>query len=187
MPGERGFEREVDWTQGPAKWAAAVVLGAACMLTSAWVITGRVRVERAAQAAGGPVAGEQASLTAPAAAGPEATLPTSPPPLSLVGEALGPTVDEVAPVERPSAPEVAPQTVPSKPEPVAGGVTRRINVNTATGAELELLPGVGPKLAARIVEHRRTHGAFKRVEDLDAVSGIGPRILERLRPLVTVE
>ena len=46
MSSERAFERERDWTQGPAKWAAAVVLGMACVLTSAWVMAGRVRIDR---------------------------------------------------------------------------------------------------------------------------------------------
>ncbi len=63
----------------------------------------------------------------------------------------------------------------------------RVNVNTATQAELELLPGIGPALAQRIIEHRRLRGAFRRVEDLDAVKGIGPKMLERLRPLVSVK
>ena len=63
----------------------------------------------------------------------------------------------------------------------------KININTAGAAELELLPGVGPALAGRIVEYREKKGAFKRVEDLDRVKGIGPKILERIREKVTVE
>lgn len=60
-------------------------------------------------------------------------------------------------------------------------------MNTAGQGELELLPGIGPALAKRIIEYRTTKGAFKRVDDLDAVKGIGPKILERLRAQVTVE
>jgi competence ComEA-like helix-hairpin-helix protein len=63
----------------------------------------------------------------------------------------------------------------------------RIAINTAGAADLELLPGVGPKLAQRILEHRRERGPFARPEDLLAVKGIGPRTLERLAPLITVE
>jgi competence ComEA-like helix-hairpin-helix protein len=57
-----------------------------------------------------------------------------------------------------------------------------LDLNTATAAELDALPGIGPVLAARIVEHRRRNGAFRRVEELLSVPGIGPRLLERLRP-----
>ncbi len=59
-----------------------------------------------------------------------------------------------------------------------------LDPNTASAAELEALPGIGPVLAQRIVEHRRAHGRFERLEDLLEVEGIGPRILERLRPLL---
>ena len=57
-----------------------------------------------------------------------------------------------------------------------------VNVNTATAAELELLPGVGPAKARAILEARREKGGFKSVEELEDVKGIGPAALERLRP-----
>ncbi len=184
MESERGFERERDWTQGPAKWAAVVVLGAACVLTSAWVMTGRVRVEREAGGAEREGAG--------AATGVEKLpstlrLPVEAPGLAEVGEpirpAIGPAVDE----EATTKPEVSTEADARASGPDAISVARRININTASAAELELLPGVGPKLAQRIIDHRRQHGAFKTVDELDGVSGIGPRILERLRGMVTVE
>jgi comEA protein len=59
-----------------------------------------------------------------------------------------------------------------------------VNVNTASAAELERLPGVGPALAARIVEHREKNGAFQKVEDLLLVRGIGEKSLERMRPFL---
>ncbi|RLZ02620.1 hypothetical protein CWC38_10145 [Kocuria tytonicola] len=79
------------------------------------------------------------------------------------------------------------------PEPGArgGGSTAAapgapVNLNTATEAELEALPKVGPVLAQRIVEFRTQHGPFTSPEQLDDVSGVGPAMLEALLPLVTV-
>ena len=56
-----------------------------------------------------------------------------------------------------------------------------VNVNTATPEQLELLPSVGPARARAIVEYRKTHGAFKQIDDLVEVSGIGERALELIR------
>lgn len=61
-----------------------------------------------------------------------------------------------------------------------------VNLNTASQAELETLPRVGPVLAQRIVEFRTQHGPFTSAEQLDDVSGVGPAMLEALLPLVTV-
>ena len=69
-------------------------------------------------------------------------------------------------------------------EAAAGGGL--ININSATAAELETLPRVGPVLAQRIVDFRTEHGPFTAVEQLDDVSGIGPAMLEALLPLATV-
>jgi comEA protein len=59
-----------------------------------------------------------------------------------------------------------------------------VELNRASAEELEALPGVGPALARRIVEHRASRGRFRGVDDLDEVPGIGPAMLERLRPRV---
>jgi competence protein ComEA len=61
-----------------------------------------------------------------------------------------------------------------------------VELNRASEAELETLPGIGPALAGRIVAWRHDHGEFARLEDLASVPGIGPALLERLAPLVTV-
>jgi competence protein ComEA len=66
--------------------------------------------------------------------------------------------------------------------PAAG----RVNLNTAGVDELATLPRVGPVLAQRIVEWRVEHGRFQRVEELDAVDGVGPKLLAALLPLVRV-
>jgi competence protein ComEA len=61
-----------------------------------------------------------------------------------------------------------------------------VNINTATATELEALPGVGPAMAARIVEYRQKNGSFKKIEDLMNVKGIGEKSFLKLKPLVTV-
>ena len=70
--------------------------------------------------------------------------------------------------------------------PAAAREAGRIDVNRALASELDALPGIGPVLARRIVEHRRLHGPFRSLEELRAVRGLGPRLLERLRPRVKV-
>jgi competence protein ComEA len=61
-----------------------------------------------------------------------------------------------------------------------------ININTASASELDLLPGIGPSLANKIIEHRQSYGPFTSIEDIINVSGIGPAKFEELRDLITV-
>lgn len=61
-----------------------------------------------------------------------------------------------------------------------------VNLNTADQSELETLPGVGPALAQRIIGWREENGGFSAADDLLAVSGIGPKVFDGLRDLVTV-
>ena len=68
----------------------------------------------------------------------------------------------------------------------AGAGSGPIDLNTASAAEFDGLPGVGPVLAGRIVAWRSQHGRFSRVEELGEVQGIGDKLLANLRPLVRV-
>jgi len=68
----------------------------------------------------------------------------------------------------------------------AGAAGAQINLNTATLEQLDTLDGVGPGIAQRILDHRRQHGGFSRVEELGEVPGIGAKRLATLTPLVTV-
>jgi competence ComEA-like helix-hairpin-helix protein len=62
-----------------------------------------------------------------------------------------------------------------------------ISINNASREELEKLPGIGPALAARIVEHRQRYGRFRRAEHLLMVHGISERLFRQLRPRINVE
>lgn len=61
-----------------------------------------------------------------------------------------------------------------------------VNINTATAAEFEALPGVGPKMAARIVEYRQKNGPFKKVEELMNVRGLGEKNFLKLKGQLTL-
>ena len=85
---------------------------------------------------------------------------------------------------------VVPQAVevpPAAPESAIHLPPPMVSINQATRTELESLPHIGPKTAAAIIAHREAHGPFAAVDDLTAVKGIGPRTVERLRPLVTAD
>ena len=61
-----------------------------------------------------------------------------------------------------------------------------VNLNTATQAQLETLPGIGAKAAQRILEYRQKNGSFKKLEDLMNVKGIGEKSFLKLKPRLTV-
>jgi competence ComEA-like helix-hairpin-helix protein len=146
-----------DWTAGPAKWAAVFVL------------------------AGVSVTGLVASLR------------HGPPPTASVSRNQPiQQHDPGAPDDRPGASLPARGIIVNGP-PSAGEAKKapalalKINLNTATAVELELLPRIGPALAKRIVDYRAARGPFRHLDDLDAIPGIGERTLDLLRPHVTVE
>ena len=90
----------------------------------------------------------------------------------------------------PDAVDPAPTSLGGSAATGTGGSTgppiRKVNLNTAGVEELATLPRVGPVLAQRIVDWRREHGRFGSVEELDAVEGVGPKLLEALLPLVAI-
>jgi comEA protein len=64
--------------------------------------------------------------------------------------------------------------------------TAPVNLNTATAEQLATIPGVGPKMAERIIDYRQKNGSFKKLEDLMNVSGIGEKNFLKMKPLITV-
>ncbi len=61
-----------------------------------------------------------------------------------------------------------------------------VNLNTASAAQLETLPGIGPKTAGLIIEYRQKNGGFKKVEDVMNVRGVGEKSFLKLKSLITV-
>jgi len=64
---------------------------------------------------------------------------------------------------------------------------KKIDLNSASASELELLPQIGPALSQRIIDYRKTKGKFQKIEDLMKVSGIGPKTFEKIKDLITVK
>ena len=100
---------------------------------------------------------------------------TSPPCSSTASASTCPVVGEVVPAV------VAPAAGASGASTPAGPV----DLNAATEADLDALPGIGPATARAIVEHRQEHGPFPSVDALEDVRGIGPAKLDDVRDLVT--
>jgi competence protein ComEA len=62
----------------------------------------------------------------------------------------------------------------------------KININTATLEELQKLPRVGPKIAQRIIDYRKQNGNFKKAEDLMKVRGIGEKVFNQMKDMLTI-
>lgn len=92
-----------------------------------------------------------------------------------------PEIDE-EPLDLPTAPAPAPAAPGRSVELFAG----LVNLNSATAAELEALPGIGPALAANILAYRAEHGPFSAIEQIKDVSGIGDAKFESIRELIDV-
>jgi comEA protein len=61
-----------------------------------------------------------------------------------------------------------------------------VNINTANAEELQQVPGIGPATAQKILQMRKSYGAFKRVDDLLAIRGLGQKRLDKMRKYLTV-
>jgi competence protein ComEA len=76
--------------------------------------------------------------------------------------------------------------IQDKPADAKAAPAQVVNLNTAPAEQLERLPGVGPKTAARIIEYRQKNGGFKKVEELMNVRGIGEKAFLRMKGQLTV-
>lgn len=98
------------------------------------------------------------------------TVPT-PPPLSVAATAV---------------PTAAPPASDGQQDDQAAQQAALININTATPEELDELPGIGPAIAQRIVDYRTANGPFATIEEIKLVSGIGDKLFEKIKALITV-
>ena len=78
------------------------------------------------------------------------------------------------------------QSAPAKSNPPAAKPAAIVNLNTASETDLQELPGIGSKVAARIVEYRTKKGPFKKIEELMNVQGVGEKSFLKLRSQITV-
>lgn len=164
----RGEPIELIPPPSPVPWAVYVV-GAVSHPGVVNIPPGS-RVEHAVQAAGGllPQADQQViNLAAPLQDGERVVIPTRHPeqtPASA-SQALAPTGQRSNPL--PETPSL-------------------IDLNTATLVELESLPEIGPVTAQKIIDYRTEHGAFKTIEGILDVPGIGPKTFDQIKDLITV-
>jgi competence protein ComEA len=91
---------------------------------------------------------------------------------------------DVAPEVRPAQPRSTPTRPAAISTQASPASTVKIDINRATVAELQTLPGIGPVLAGRIVEYREANGPFRTIEQLMQVPGIKDALLERVRPFI---
>ena len=132
------------------------------------------RVTDAIDAAGGPSAEgvkDALSLAEPLVDGQKVIVPTkkeleSAPPVAFTAPSPSGGSGSASGASKPAAPA-------------------KVNVNAGTVAQFDALPNISPTVAKNIVDYRTKYGPFKKLEDLDKVSGIGPATLEKLRPYLT--
>ncbi len=148
-------------TTAPTPTVLVVHVAGAVARPGVYELPAGARVHAAIDAAGGALAEASTgslNLAAPLGDGERVYVP-------VVGESVPPP---------PPAGQVTPRRMPAGP----------VDLNRATAAELDALPGIGPATAQAIVDHREANGPFASVDDLEAVRGIGPAKLEAIRPLV---
>lgn len=80
----------------------------------------------------------------------------------------------------------AAQSKPASVRASKSASSQIVNINTASAADFEALPGIGPKMAARIVEYRQKNGPFKKVEELMNVRGLGEKNFLKLKAQLTL-
>lgn len=189
----------------PARWAAAGVLGGASVVGMLWAILGRApaplpTLERAPRPVPSLVPSPVPALVEaqPIDQRPKTSDPDSTPPSVQsrntsesdpvpVGHETTPQAQEACASNTPM--KLAERESPEATRPAADDETpqqliQRLDINTATQAELELLPGIGPTLASRIIAFRDSDGPIRSLTHLTDVKGIGVRTAEKIEPYI---
>jgi competence protein ComEA len=164
----------IDLTPPPTAAPLVVHVTGAVADPGVYHLPAHSRVQDAVQAAGGflPEADDQAiNLAAFLQDGERLSIPAQAP--------TRPVAEN-----QPVPPAANPTTAPDNPGSL-GSSGSPININTATQAELESLPGIGPVIAGRIIAYRQDHGPFASIQAIQDVSGIGPVTFERIQNLIT--
>ena len=151
-------------------------------------------VQDALQAAGGALRGAELgglNLAAPLADGAQLQVVLRAPPTSIATAAVAAAGAVFVAVVPGTAVTTISPTADAKSSIVVvpaatGGTGVLVNINTATAAQLEALPKIGPAIAVRIIEYRTQHGPFATLEALTNVKGIGPSTFEALRAFITI-
>lgn len=98
-----------------------------------------------------------------------------------------PTTGELS-AQTPTIPSTSAPVSPPSAGMVESSSCSRVNLNTASVSTLdECLPGIGPAYAQRIIDYRQSHGGFKSIEEIQQVSGIGPKTFEKIKDQITIE
>jgi competence protein ComEA len=162
-----------------SQWVAVHVVGAVYSPGMYWLKNG-CRVADAVQMAGGMLPeADQTSVNLASALQDGEQIKVLAQPEDNSGQADSATA---APAAVPAASAGTGGDITLPPKAKGAAVTWPISLNQATKDQLELLPGIGPALSARILYYRYEHGGFRSVEELMNVSGISQHRLEALRP-----
>lgn len=176
----------------PLRWAGAGVIGGASIVGMLWSILGRAPLPlEATPASPAPIALAQTTPPTGSHAQAESRIdpPSGPTTSALVATPIASAAELSVPSDRPAASSQAEATEPVPPptRSVRATLTERLDINTATQAELELLPNIGPTLATRIIAFRETEGPIRSLTHLTDVRGIGVRTAEAIEPYVRFE
>ncbi|HWD39302.1 MAG TPA: ComEA family DNA-binding protein [Fimbriimonas sp.] len=89
-------------------------------------------------------------------------------------------------VVEPNAPKPAEPAVTKTPQTTKKHPSAAVNLNQASSEQLQTIPGIGPATAERILDYRKQHGRFRSVDELRAISGFGPKKLQKMRAWLRV-